>query len=97
MSTVRHLTRDYTKTPRDDELTEAAHKYKWRGIRKHSLRELKTITLTEQNEARRKLNENPHDRIQLVKLNLLKTITSYITSKYYDSTNIIWTVEEHVS
>ncbi|KAJ4390224.1 hypothetical protein N0V85_007439 [Neurospora sp. IMI 360204] len=87
---VRHLTRDYTKTPRDDELTEAAHKYKWRGIRKHTLRELKTITLTEQHQARKKLEENSTDELEQIKLNLLKAITSLIISEYSDARYAKW-------
>ncbi|KAK1776566.1 hypothetical protein QBC45DRAFT_479861 [Copromyces sp. CBS 386.78] len=87
---VRLLTRDYTKTPRDDELIEAAHKYKWRGIRKHTLRELKTITVTEQRQARKKLKENPRDVHQQIKLNLLKAITSHIRSEYSDSMYAKW-------
>ncbi|KAK3946823.1 hypothetical protein QBC32DRAFT_319557 [Pseudoneurospora amorphoporcata] len=87
---IRLLTRDYTKTPRDDELIEAAHKYKWRAIRKHTLRELKTITVTEQRQARKKLKENPRDGLQQIKLNLLKAITSHIRTEYSDSMYAKW-------
>ncbi|EGO55189.1 hypothetical protein NEUTE1DRAFT_46340 [Neurospora tetrasperma FGSC 2508] len=87
---VCHLTRGYARTPREDELSEAAHKFKWRAIKRHSLRDLKTITITKKHQARKKLAENPGDKLQQIKLDLLKVITAHITSEYSDAMYAKW-------
>ena len=70
-------------TPDDSDLTEAAHKYKWRGIGrgKHTLGELRSITLTEKAQARKESTENPQDETAKIKLRLCEAIFSHIVSK----------------
>ncbi|KAL0468480.1 hypothetical protein QR685DRAFT_555639 [Neurospora intermedia] len=89
---VWHLTRAYARTPTEDELWEAVHKYKWRATRQHRLRDLKTMTLTEKHQARKKLADNPGDKLQQIKLDLLNVITSHITSEYSDAMYAKWRV-----
>ncbi|KAK3388645.1 hypothetical protein B0T20DRAFT_484215 [Sordaria brevicollis] len=86
---VRLLTRDYTKDPDESDLVEAAHKYKWRAVGpgKHTLWELRSITLTEKAEARKKLKENPSNWIAKVKLRVCEAVFSHVVSE--------WEVERH--
>ncbi|CCC13852.1 hypothetical protein SMACR_07488 [Sordaria macrospora] len=81
---VRLLTRDYTKSPEDSDLTEAAHKYKWRGIGpgKHSLWELRSIALSEKASARQEAKENPRDQVARIKLRLCEAIFSHVVGEW---------------
>ncbi|KAK3496183.1 hypothetical protein B0T13DRAFT_512017 [Neurospora crassa] len=87
---VCHLTMGYARTPREDEISEAAHKFKGRAIKRHSLRDIKTIANTKKHQARKKLAENPGDKLQQIKLDLLNVITAHITSEYSDAMYAKW-------
>ncbi|KAJ4390225.1 hypothetical protein N0V85_007440 [Neurospora sp. IMI 360204] len=64
-------------------MAEAAHKYKWRGIGpgKHTLWELRSITLTEKASARKNARENPQDEVVQIKLRLCEEIFSHVVSE----------------
>ncbi|ESA41853.1 hypothetical protein GE21DRAFT_9881 [Neurospora crassa] len=81
---VHLLTRGYTKIPDGSDFAEAAHKYKWRGIGpgKHTLWELRGITLSEKVQARKKARENPQDKIAQIKLSLCEEVFSHIVSEW---------------
>ncbi|KAK3347650.1 hypothetical protein B0H65DRAFT_507691 [Neurospora tetraspora] len=81
---VRYLSRDYTKTPDDSDLAEAAHKYKWRGIGpgKRTLWELRGITLSEKAQARKEARETPQDETAQIKLRLCEAVFSHVVGEW---------------